>query len=92
MANEALYLVDAIFNFITILLIGKVIFSWVPQSPGDPLAPLAYLVETLTEPLCAPVRRIIPPIGMIDFSLIFVFIGLNIMQNAIRSLIVGGSF
>ncbi|WP_085246681.1 YggT family protein [Gilliamella mensalis] len=53
------------------LLLFRAILSWVSrgQSNAD------ELLSQLTEPLIAPIRRIVPPIGMIDISfMIFVFI------------------
>jgi YggT family protein len=53
------------------LLLFRAILSWVSrgQSNAD------ELLAQLTEPFIAPIRRIVPPIGMIDISfMIFVFI------------------
>ncbi|NUF49896.1 YggT family protein [Gilliamella sp. ESL0250] len=53
------------------LLLFRAISSWVSrgQSGAD------ELLAQLTEPLISPIRRIVPPIGMIDISfMIFVFI------------------
>jgi YggT family protein len=47
------------------LIFGRVIMSWIPVDPNNPI------VETLiqvTDPYLDLFRRIIPPIGMIDFS------------------------
>ena len=56
-----------------ILVIGFAIFSWV--QPGSP----AYsLLGRLTEPLLAPLRRVIPSIGGIDLSAIALILLLQI--------------
>ena len=56
-----------------ILVIGFAILSWV--QPGSP----AYaLLGRLTEPLLAPLRRIIPSVGGIDLSAIVLIIVLQI--------------
>ncbi len=47
--------------------------------------PLLRLVWQLTEPVMAPVRSIIPPMGGLDFSPIFIFIAIQIIQNFIIS-------
>jgi uncharacterized protein YggT (Ycf19 family) len=41
------------------------------------------LVRELTEPVCEPVRRLIPAVGGLDFSIIVVFIGLSLIENTI---------
>lgn len=56
-----------------ILVIGFAILSWV--QPGSP----AYaLLGRLTEPMLAPLRRIIPSVGGIDLSAIALIIALQI--------------
>ena len=56
-----------------ILVIGFAILSWV--QPGSP----AYsLLGRLTEPLLAPLRRVIPSVGGIDLSAIVLILLLQI--------------
>ena len=56
-----------------ILVIGFAILSWV--QPGSS----AYaLLGRLTEPLLAPLRRVIPSVGGIDLSAIVLIIALQI--------------
>lgn len=50
------------------------ILSWV--SPGQ-WSPLTSVLASLNEPLLRPVRRLIPPIGGLDLSPLFVLIGLQ---------------
>ncbi|MCG2583431.1 YggT family protein [Massilia sp. TS11] len=57
------------------LLIVEVIFSWI-----NPHAPLAPFVRALNEPLLRPLRRIVPPLGGIDFSVLVALILLQIAQ------------
>ncbi|KFA59273.1 hypothetical protein A9G34_03835 [Gilliamella sp. Choc4-2] len=53
------------------LLLFRAILSWVSRGHSD----ADDLLSQLTEPLIAPIRRIVPPIGMIDISfMIIVFI------------------
>ena len=58
-------------NLLFWLLLFRAILSWVSrgQSGAD------ELLAQLTEPFIAPIRRIVPPLGIIDISfMIFVFI------------------
>ncbi|OCG01072.1 YggT family protein [Gilliamella sp. wkB112] len=60
------------------LLLFRAILSWV--SRGQSIAD--ELLSQLTEPLVAPIRRIVPPIGIIDISfmiVVFVLIFLNML-------------
>jgi YggT family protein len=62
--------------FIVVLFL-RVILSWFPPPSGGAATFYRILLD-LTEPVLAPLRRVIPPIGMIDLSvtvlLIFLFI------------------
>ncbi len=61
-----------LFSFIRILaevlttaIFIRVILSWFSPGPTNMLTRLLYQV---TEPVLAPLRRIIPRVGMLDFS------------------------
>lgn len=85
MANELHSLIGILFDILDWLLIARVIMSWVAVQPGDALYEIARLLYELTEPLCLPFRKLIPPLGMFDFSIIFVFITLRLFRMAIFS-------
>lgn|GEM_PF-733853 len=89
MSNELNAIIHLLFQFLYILLFARVILSWVPTEPGDALFEIHVWLYNLTEPLCYPFRQIIPPIGGIDFSIIFVFIGLEIFEHSIFSFLGG---
>ena len=66
-------LLRVVLQTMMILVIGFAILSWV--QPGSP----AYSVlGRLTEPLLAPLRRVIPSVGGIDFSAIVLILALQI--------------
>lgn len=70
-----------------IVLFARIILSWFPISPGGGMATVYGLLHTLTEPVLAPIRRLIPPIGMggmgLDLSPIIIFFVITLLQNAI---------
>jgi YggT family protein len=71
-----------------VILIIRIILSWVQAFGGrtpPALDPLVNLVYQLTEPVLGLFRRYIPPIGMFDISVFFVFIALSLIQQAICS-------
>lgn len=68
----------AVYIFLFSLII-QIIISWVnPQ--GAYGNPAFTLMNSLTEPLLRPARRVLPPMGGLDLSPIFVFIGLQLVQ------------
>ena len=69
-----LNLIITILQFYTFALFLYVLLSWV--APGT-YSPAAALLSSLCEPLLRPVRRIIPSFGGMDFSALFLMIGLQ---------------
>lgn len=73
-------LITTILRFYIFALILYVILSWI--APGT-YSPAAALLDSLCEPLLRPVRRVIPPLGGLDLSALFVIIGLQALHIAI---------
>lgn len=74
-------------NFIRLLLIalevailGRVLLSYVEPRGGSTVAQFVIMV---TEPVLAPVRRVLPPAGMLDFSPLIVLL---VLGAVLRSL------
>ena len=76
-------LIHSLLNLYLIVLFARAVLSWFPLSPGSPLAPVASFLFTITEPILAPVRRIIPPMGGFDISFIVVFLAIEIINSRI---------
>jgi YggT family protein len=67
-----------------LILLARAILSWFPYSPESPLNPVRRVIFALTEPVLAPFRRIIPPVGMFDLSFIVAFIVVElVVQNVL---------
>jgi len=67
-----------------LILFGRMIFSWMPPTSGG-VATVARLLYDLTEPVLAPLRRVIPPVGMFDLSFTVVVIALLLVYNTVCS-------
>lgn len=64
------------------VLIARAVTSWFPPPrPGTFMAMVTQLLRDLTEPLLAPLRRVIPPAGPFDLSFIVLFVILSILQS-----------
>ncbi|MDD5391574.1 MAG: YggT family protein [Thiothrix sp.] len=63
-------------------LIVQAVMSWVGNSYGNPLADV---LNSLTEPLLRPIRRVVPVIGMVDLApmaaLLLLYIVLIVLQS-----------
>ena len=75
-----LLLVSWAFSVLRLALLVRVISSWLPISPYSRWIRWSYV---LTEWMIAPLRRIIPLIGMIDITPIVAWFLLNIVQSAL---------
>ncbi len=71
-------IIASVLNLYFFALLILVIASWLAPYSANPAL---ELVREITEPICAPVRRIIPALGGLDFSIIVIFIGLSLLEN-----------
>ena len=62
-----------------LLVLGRVLISWVDPTGSNQVS--RFLIQA-TEPLLAPVRRVLPPAGMFDFSALLVLIVLGALWRA----------
>ncbi len=65
---------------ITVLIFGRVLVSWFDPMGRNQVS--SFLIQT-TEPILAPVRRILPPMGMLDLSPMIVLIVLTFLLRAV---------
>lgn len=67
----------------SLVILARIILSWVRVDPDSPVAGLNTVVFNLTEPVLGPLRRAIPPVrlGMaaLDLSPIIVFVVIRII-------------
>ncbi len=81
--NGTIATVFTTFLYILIVaIIGRSLLSWFPQGQNNQFARLLFDV---TEPLLAPVRRLLPRTGIIDFSAMIVIILLFVMINVVNT-------
>lgn len=81
--NALLIILKETFTLLFWVLIIRAILSWVSQGSN----PIEVVLHQLTEPLLAPIRRIIPPIGGLDLSVLFAIVGLQFLQILMQDLI-----
>jgi YggT family protein len=68
-------------NYLFWAIILRIVLSWV--SP-DPRNPIVRVVSQITEPVMAPARKIIPPMGGLDLSPIVVLLLIQFLQILFR--------
>ena len=73
-------LVRALLTVYIVILAARAVLSWFPPSSSSGgLATINRILMDLTEPVLAPLRRIIPPVGMFDLSFMVLFFALLIL-------------
>lgn len=83
------YILYGLISIYILLIVIRIIFSW--GGIGYTNRVMRFLMD-VTEPLLGPLRRIIPPLGMMDISPIVAFLILWLFQQAIAgTLLRGGS-
>ncbi len=86
LAWSVLGIIGLLVNIYFFALLAMIILSWI--APGS-RNPAVYLLHQITEPVMAPVRKILPAMGGLDFSPILVFILINVTQIALRHMAAG---
>jgi YggT family protein len=70
-------------NLYFMAILALIVMSWVaPHS----MHPAALLLRQVVEPVMAPFRKLIPPIGPMDLSPIVVFLVLGVMQRVVEGI------
>lgn len=76
--------VQLIFEVYSFILLARVLLSWVQV---DPYNPIVRVLHQLTEPVLAPIRRLLPQTGPMDFSPIVAFVAFIILERLVISLL-----
>jgi YggT family protein len=66
-----------------LLVFARVILSWTNPTGGGGLVAFIYQV---TEPILAPIRRVLPPTGGLDWSPLIATLVLGALLSVIRSI------
>jgi len=78
------FAVNAAFSLLMLALFIRVIASWFPLSPHSGFM---RPVMALTDWLIDPIRRFIPPMGMIDFSPMVAWLALWLARNVVMGML-----
>ncbi len=73
-------------QLVTLLLLARAVLSWFRPDYGSGLHRLQDSVERLSDPIVAPVRRVMPNTGPLDLSVFVIIIGINfVLVPIVRS-------
>ena len=71
----------------SLVVFAAVIVSWVQLPPNHVIV---SVLGGLTEPLLAPIRRVLPDMGGLDLSPLVLLFGLRIVRGLLLSAVLGG--
>jgi YggT family protein len=78
------YLINLLARLLTLLVLAQAIMSYFVS----PYHPIRQAVDRLLEPVYAPIRRILPQTGMIDFSPLVLIILVQVVAWLLVSVLV----
>ena len=76
-------IINLLASLITILVIVQVLLSYFIS----PFHPLRSAIDNLVNPMLAPIRRYLPPVGMFDFSPLVLIILVQVIARLLSSLL-----
>ena len=71
-------LLATLIDLYSLVVLGAIIISWIQLPPSNPVA---NIIHSLTEPVLAQIRRVLPPMGGLDFSPMVLLIGLQMLKG-----------
>lgn len=71
------------FDLLGFAIIARILLSWMPGGA----ARLRMILNDITEPVLAPFQRLVPRIGMLDFSPIVAILVLDIIKGMLIYLV-----
>lgn len=78
--------VNLLTTVLTLAILARALLSWLPNLHHTAL--MAVLIQ-ITEPILGPIRRILPRMGMFDFSPMVAIFLLLILQRIVVALLAG---
>jgi YggT family protein len=79
MGVVASFLILALWLLVIVIFV-RIVFSWLSPYPTNPISRLAFQV---TEPVLAPVRRLLPPVSGLDLSPLVVTVACYFLIHAL---------
>ena len=68
-----------IISLYTLVIVLRAVSSFFPMRSDSPFAPVVSVLYRLTEPVFAPVRRVLPQTGAFDFSPLVVLLAIQLV-------------
>ena len=83
-AQVSVAFVNMFVFFFNIVLLARVVWSWFDPVPSGGIG---RILLDLTEPVLAPIRRLLPPMQFLDFAPLVAFVGLQLLAMLVNSVV-----
>ena len=77
-----LQIISLLLQLFELALLARIILSWFPNV--DRSNPIIQFLFDVTEPVLKPIREMLPPGGMFDFSPLIVFLIIQVLTTVLR--------
>ena len=84
MIDILILFIRALSQLLVLLVIVSVILSYFM----DPYHPIRRSIDGFVEPMLAPIRRIVPLLGALDFSPLILIILIQVLSNLLMRLLI----
>ena len=75
-------ILSLVLNAYSLVVLVSVVVSWLRLSEDNPIV---TVTRTLTEPVLAPIRRLLPSTGGIDISPMLLLLGIRLLERVLLS-------
>ena len=82
------YILINTIDIVVTLIFWLILINWILQFFLSPYHPVRELLNKLVNPMLDPIRRVLPPTGMLDFSPLVLLILVQLLGRLLISLII----
>jgi YggT family protein len=76
--------IQLVSTVLTIVVIADILLSWFLH----PFHPLRQSLDSIVQPMLAPIRRIMPPVGMFDLSPLILLILIRVVEQLLIQILI----
>ena len=74
-------LLEIVLTAFLVCLLVRAVFSWIEPYPKNRIHLITFQI---TEPVLAPVRRLVPPVGGFDIAFVLVFFAVSMVLQLVQ--------
>ena len=78
------YFIVVLARVLNIAILIRVFLTWIPISRDNPVVSFIY---EITEPILGPIRRVLPPVGGLDFSPLVALVLIEVAERVLLTLL-----